>query len=225
MIDYAPRREACFKERSVDDYQRVGPCMLGTNDPDAPVTFILWGDSHAAALRPGLDEAAEIRGVRGAFFGSPGCPPLLGHQEETHTDHCLRVRELAVDYVNRNNVPNVILAGRWAKAIARADPEMDGNVADVQAGIRLPAAAATLERFGASMEKTIQVISRSPRNAWIVRQAPFMREVLHGSTDFSRLIIKTHIRCQSALKTDPGSACKNDPPFFLCRRDGRSSSR
>lgn len=74
--------------------------------------LLLWGDSHAAHLYPGLRKAARERGFRIAQLTASACPPLLDHRAANRPKcHAInagvlaRARELRPD--------SVVLSARW----------------------------------------------------------------------------------------------------------------
>ncbi len=66
----------CSEHVSDAEMQNGAICSFG--DRGATRDFILWGDSHAAALVPGMDFVAKRHGRGGIWNYKPGCPPLLG---------------------------------------------------------------------------------------------------------------------------------------------------
>jgi hypothetical protein len=74
--------------------------------------LLLWGDSHAAHLYPGLRAAARERSFRIAQMTASACPPLLDHRASDRPKcHAInagvlaRARELRPD--------SVVLSARW----------------------------------------------------------------------------------------------------------------
>ena len=90
-------------------------CRLG--DPVAQPSFVLWGDSHAEALRAGVDAAARARGVAGYFAGNLGCPPAVGTQasfdDRTYGD-CRALNDAVLQLSADPGIDTVILHARWA---------------------------------------------------------------------------------------------------------------
>jgi len=68
--DNAGLRDKCFVEGGFE----FGPNCIEAGDKKL---LFLWGDSTAAALYPGLKEAAAARDFRMAHFEVAGCPPIL----------------------------------------------------------------------------------------------------------------------------------------------------
>jgi peptidoglycan/LPS O-acetylase OafA/YrhL len=112
-----------------DFYERAyrgGACFLGTNETFAEIgsqcvdkpdgesrLVVLWGDSHAASLYPGL-RAAQRRGqFRIAQFTASACPPLIGLQSERR-GNCKSFNDSVVEQFRSLQPEVVILAGHWA---------------------------------------------------------------------------------------------------------------
>jgi peptidoglycan/LPS O-acetylase OafA/YrhL len=87
---------------------------FGATSGDA--TCLVWGDSHAMALIPGIDAASKTRGVRGFQATYSATPPLLDFQ--LMTQHGLSERVIAfnratVDFAVAKRVDIIFISGRW----------------------------------------------------------------------------------------------------------------
>ena len=111
--DFSPLGKKCMDGKWI-----IRPaCEFGPGT--GPVTFVIWGDSFAAALVPALQFAAERSGQRGAFIGSNTCPPLDGvvttRLSARHRAECKKGNaDLLGELVNSGDVATVILTGNWA---------------------------------------------------------------------------------------------------------------
>jgi len=89
-------------------------CPIG-NTAVTP-SFVLWGDSHAAAIAPLFEHLATVNNVSGftAFDGS--CVPLLGakHYEEGTVERCARFQDSILTFIQTRHIRNVYLHARWA---------------------------------------------------------------------------------------------------------------
>ena len=91
------RRSGAIAEAETAEAAAALACRLG---PEGPPRAILWGDSLAMALQPGMAAAAEAAGVPTLVATRPNCPPLPGFQrrEDAKMDACRafndRVREM-----------------------------------------------------------------------------------------------------------------------------------
>ena len=75
--------------------------------------IVLWGDSHATALGPGLEELRR-RGpnFQLAQYTASGCPPVLQLVSEQRKN-CQSINEAIIKKIAQLMPDTVILAGRW----------------------------------------------------------------------------------------------------------------
>ncbi len=90
-------------------------CDLVPFDETRP-TVVLWGDSHAWMLIPGIEAAAEDKDVNLVAFVMGACPPLLAPDDVQLA--CARSNQLALKFVTkfsgRKKPPlRVILSASW----------------------------------------------------------------------------------------------------------------
>ena len=87
-------------------------CTFGSDGSDQSIKVLLWGDSHAAHLVPGLSELGEREGFSLVEATFAGCPPVLGYQEYDNPN-CAGFNERVASYV-RDARPNaILLSARW----------------------------------------------------------------------------------------------------------------
>jgi hypothetical protein len=110
----------CFIDRP--DWRgrlRLDKCRFGAEDQ--PVSVALWGDSHALAWAPLLQELQK-RGQIPAFMelAMSGCPPIPKGDERTlgrWPGNCNQFREQALQEIlqlKRQGLKGVVLASHWA---------------------------------------------------------------------------------------------------------------
>ncbi|MDV7141162.1 acyltransferase family protein [Tropicimonas sp. TH_r6] len=110
--DTAPRRAACF-----DRMPDAGLCSLG-EPGQGRADFLLWGDSHALSLMPGLDVAARRAGLSGLFVGQSACLPVPGLRRVPEDPKCTALNRAVLAFLEgRDDLPLVILAGRWTLSV------------------------------------------------------------------------------------------------------------
>jgi peptidoglycan/LPS O-acetylase OafA/YrhL len=102
--DGAGFRDHCFLEKP--DAAFDASCI---EPGDKPLVF-LWGDSTAAALYPGLEEAEASHHFRLARFSSAGCAPIL---ETQRNKGCDEVNGLAFQYLEAARPDIVLLHAMW----------------------------------------------------------------------------------------------------------------
>jgi peptidoglycan/LPS O-acetylase OafA/YrhL len=105
---------------------RGGICLLGASDSLADVAsrcvdkpagtsrlVVLWGDSHAASLYPGLRAAQQQGGFRIAQFTASSCPPVLG-LASNRRPHCKEFNDFVVAELRTLHPDVLIMGGHWA---------------------------------------------------------------------------------------------------------------
>lgn len=148
--DNNPLRPKCY-----NNWPEDGLCHFPMDTSvDVEPSFLLWGDSHADAIMPGVSVAADRVGIVGIFAGKSACPPLRNiRRVRGHSGHdCVLFNEAIIEYLeNHENLTTVILMARWALAAeAVRAPGEHGNPAYL-----LPAVAAQDEK--PSVEKNFQL--------------------------------------------------------------------
>lgn len=139
-----PDRDACIggvgsgQARTARDVDARALCRLGAADAPPP-SFVLWGDSHAEAIRAGVDAAARAHGVSGYFAGSLGCPPTLGvrpYYNGREYGDCVGMNEAVLRLAHDPQITTVILHARWAFFFygSRTAGELGPNVQLAAAG-------------------------------------------------------------------------------------------
>lgn len=75
-----------------------------------PIDVILWGDSHAEHLFPGIKNASNQNWL---LIGRHSCPPILGEKAwmaNTPQDACEHANDKAFEIISQSNVKTVVLA-------------------------------------------------------------------------------------------------------------------
>lgn len=124
--DTSPRRSECFGVLPAD-----GLCVIGAESTTGAADFLLWGDSHALSLLPGFEIAAKRLGLSGVFAGSSACLPVAGLQRVPEDPLCTEFNRAVLRHLmERQDMPLVILAGRWTLAVegTRFGEETGGRV-------------------------------------------------------------------------------------------------
>jgi peptidoglycan/LPS O-acetylase OafA/YrhL len=149
-------------------------CRIGVSG-NVPPTFMLWGDSHAAALEPAVNMRAKAFDMAGWYVGYSRCPALIGAApiRRTPDDHpCLLIAEDIFDLVRRNGIKHVILASRWDSYI---DGERKGSETGQNLTISFPTASGRLtgeEAFRTAVRETIRRFRALGVDVWIIEEVP-----------------------------------------------------
>lgn len=89
---------------------------LGAQPPGQPVQLVLWGDSHAMHLAPVLDELCRRFAVRGVEVTHASTAPMLDYFAPAQwglNEQAPAWSQAVVDWIVKNHVKTVILAGHW----------------------------------------------------------------------------------------------------------------
>ncbi len=131
-------RANCFSDNSDKgvDSESVRPgvsCPMGAQGA-GQTTFLVWGDSHAAAMAPAIDRAGGRFHQRGLFVGRAGCPPLLHY--DTTSSHgqkrqaCRDQNDATMKLIKDQNIRLVFLVARWPREVLGAQNGAEGPFYD-----------------------------------------------------------------------------------------------
>jgi hypothetical protein len=168
---------------------RSDPCLAGLNrdtpnlspacyDAAASRPLVaLWGDSHSAAISPGLRAVARAQGYGFVQLGKASCPPLIG---ATHfipripalAERCLRFNDTVLATIRADSrIRVVILSAAWAAPFYR--DWQDGWLSvDLRHTQQAPSAQAMSALFVASLRSTIESLQSSGKQVMLVEEVP-----------------------------------------------------
>lgn len=98
---------------SVASLQKASLPDLGVKSSQESV--LLWGDSHAMALLPAIDEACRRANLNGSQATYPSTLPLIGHQSKRKFSAPENYDQSVLDYISRRGIRVVILVGYWSR--------------------------------------------------------------------------------------------------------------
>ncbi|SES39347.1 Peptidoglycan/LPS O-acetylase OafA/YrhL, contains acyltransferase and SGNH-hydrolase domains [Rhizobium sp. NFR03] len=147
-------------------------CPMGS--PSAgPAKFLVWGDSHAAAIAPAIDEAARKAGVSGLFVGRASCPPLPG--AVFGPDHivarCVETNAAILSLIEKQRFPYVFMVGYWPKYVHRTELPEEGVFFTASEALVLPDWSAPV-RY--SLKATIAAFAKQGTRVILVQDVPEM---------------------------------------------------
>ena len=95
-------------------------CPVGP--ADKPPEFLVWGDSHVRAIKEGVAQIADEKGVAGWIIWRAGCPPLFDIRKEENS--ATEAQNEACAQANAqirkglaelpSTIKSVVLVGRWS---------------------------------------------------------------------------------------------------------------
>lgn len=154
-------------------------CRLGAAAPAAHASVLLWGDSHAAAVAPGLNKFMKSRGLTGIAAYRAGCVPLLGTMRRDVGDGilCARFNNAVFEMLRqRDDLDTVVLVGRWALAAEGQRLAAEGGRplvlrrVDDKTSNQDP--VLDFRVFEAALTETVQAIRATGRTVIIVEGTP-----------------------------------------------------
>ena len=104
----AYRESRCF----LQPWQGLRAFKPDCVDPGKGKLLLLWGDSHAAHLYPGLRTAARERSFRIAQLTASACPPLLDHRS-SRRPKCHAINAGVLAKARELRPDSVVLSARW----------------------------------------------------------------------------------------------------------------
>lgn len=143
MDSINPYRKLCHNNKGTADLGPVARCTGGARRNDG-YQLLLWGDSHADHLMPGLVEAAANRGLSVRQASVSGCGPLVLVEKNVPLAlrPCARFHRAALQEAARQpRLEAVVLSARWSTTLQRLSNEAAPGRADSARG----AAALTAE--------------------------------------------------------------------------------
>ncbi len=130
--------------------------VLGSAPADAPVSLLLWGDSHAMAIVSAADSLCRELGIAGRAAVRAGTPPVLGYIKPgggvPSAEPLIYTGEVLA-YVQRHRVREVILAAYWHSCPLLGGPN---STADLETGL----------------VTTVESLVRIGTRPWILLQVP-----------------------------------------------------
>lgn len=168
--DHEARIRECFG-LTADDVHKGRLCPIGANVQQA--SFLLWGDSHADALIPAVQNIAKREGRRGLFAGTDSCPPLLG-VKRADTAKCAAFNNAVGKIATSKSIKEVILEARWAKNAEGSSfgQEPAGRVRlydDISAG---RTERETRDVFFRGLDRTVLALTRAGKKVILVASVP-----------------------------------------------------
>jgi hypothetical protein len=138
---------------------------------------LIWGDSHAAALVPGVDARASTLGISGWVVAYNRCPALIGAapiQRNRDDFPCRSIAERVLKLILDNHIKHVLLASRWDTYISGWERGGSETLQDLtisfadEDGLRRTGA----EAFALSAAETVRRLRALDVDVWVLEQVP-----------------------------------------------------
>ncbi|VVN26841.1 hypothetical protein PS662_04668 [Pseudomonas fluorescens] len=142
-------------------------CLLGGNE-EVPATRLVWGDSHAAALMPAVENSAKRQGRPVWLYSMSACPPILSDDPR---QRCKDFNEQTMEQVRRLQIKDVVLASNWSLYVyGREDGDKTvllnshDNTAQAEA------------RMAAALKARVAAIREAGAQVWLFKEVPLQRK-------------------------------------------------
>lgn len=165
-------------------------CAIGDRGAPAP-SFAVWGDSHAAAMAPGIDAAASAAGQGGLFLGRGGCPPLIDYDNTSDKAArrvaCREHNAAALRMVEERGIALVFLVARWPREVLGGEYGNEGPFYDPAVPVRVTDRSVPV---AAALDATLASLRAPGRRVVLVMDVPepgydvplaLARAALHGT--------------------------------------------
>lgn len=155
---------------------KTAVCKFGRATAAEPV-FLVWGDSHAAALAPGVDARASTLGISGWVVAYNRCASLLGAapMQRNRGDYpCALIAEKVLQLIRDNHIKHVLLASRWDSYISGWERGGSETLQDLT--ISFAGAdgrrAEGLAAFRLAFAETVRRLRALGADVWVLEEVP-----------------------------------------------------
>lgn len=179
-VPYSPKGSNCLNKPLLNG--DIAPeCRFGRVDkyqPNAPLSFVLWGDSHSAAAVPVFDAIGERTGMAGGISAFTACPALSHAASQIfgsrHRRDCWTHNKRTLDYItNSPSIKFVVLCGYWKKYFREArmydmsGPTEKRVMGDASRKLLLAGLEQTIERLIAAGKRVV-ILDKLPEPGFLV---------------------------------------------------------
>ncbi|MCX6856594.1 MAG: acyltransferase family protein, partial [Verrucomicrobia bacterium] len=140
------------KANSLDAVLKMQPPVFGSQQANAKIHVVVWGDSHAMCISPALEAICKQKGLRGYLTAYGSTPPLLGFVQPSTNGLAKKGPiwgQAVLDLVKVQKIPHVLLVGYWQQYTKGRSVE-----------------------FLAAMKETVDQFSKAGAKVWILKDVP-----------------------------------------------------
>jgi peptidoglycan/LPS O-acetylase OafA/YrhL len=156
-----------------DDVRNGRLCSVGIESRTEQVDFLVWGDSHAGAMAPGIDKAAKLQQRSGLLAADAGCPPLLDYESQKsdadNQEDCHAHNEAVVDFIRSRHIQLVFLIGRWPREVLGSQLGNEGPFYDPKESYKIRDRSAIVSE---ALDKTLATLAAMKTRVVLVMDVP-----------------------------------------------------
>ena len=152
-------------------------------DVAKPLELIVWGDSHAMAIKPAMQNLAAKTNSRIQIAAHPATCPVLGYESFDKTsllEKSQHWNNAVFQHIKTESIPNVLLVANWPWYYCNGGPENDWEYNEQTSTI-----------FGNQLAETVQGLTQVGVKVWILARVPTQ------PTDFRMRLVKSLLAGQS----------------------------
>ncbi len=227
----------CHTDPYSSDYHfpSIEKCLIGQQVADAPIRFLVWGDSHANAVTPVFDALGSEYGLTGGHATLFGHAPLWGAKsnDDNATLNWLKFNQGQLKVIADRGIHDVFLVGRWPSYVFSAT-RFEGTLGrNGIPNVLIKGHETGLQAFRSSLEETVQRLQQQGVSVWLVLPVPEMDRIMPrwlalNAADKTEVWLNNPYPERSAavwpvfkeLQAKYGVHLL-DPRLQLCRKDGQ----
>ena len=227
--EWAPELMACITD---DNSPADTPFCRYGQSPSAPTQLLVWGDSHATALIPALEDSARQHGVNVMLASSAGCLPLEGLE---HGKRCADYNRRVERTLATEPVRDILLVARWSLYLY-GDAKGDHGHALRDSNGHYDRAVAE-QRLADGLRARVEQLRKAGYRVWLMKEAPLQPfnppyrlsrlAMLHQPTAGVGMPVEDHLKQKAFINqlfADIAAADQNvrvlDPTPQLCDASG-----
>ncbi len=163
--DWQQGQKDCLLQAKSRDLTKV--CRFGS-DSLAPPVQLVWGDSHAAALKPAIEADAKRYGTAVWLASLSGCLPILGQEIRPQ---CQDFNRQTLKSIHENRIRDVVLAARWSLYLYG---EEDGDMQHVL--YRDDTRPVAEQHVARDLSAMVHSLREAGVRVWIFKEVPLQRQ-------------------------------------------------
>ncbi|AOE81952.1 acyltransferase family protein [Pseudomonas lurida] len=226
---WSPVLMACMADKDTPDERLF--CHFGPKGRS--VSALVWGDSHATALIPALEDGANRHAISLVQASFAGCMPLDGLE---NIARCAHFNQRVEKALAEQSFSDVVLAARWSLYLyGQMSGDKEHALKDPRTGEYVRAVAE--QRFAEGLRERINGLRAAGHRVWLVKEVPLQEIIvpyrlsrlamMHRPVDREGLPVEEHVARQAFITrlfdelaaADSGVAVL-DPAPLLCGADG-----
>lgn len=227
--EWSPELMACLAEKDTPDDRLM--CHFGPKS--RTVSALVWGDSHATALIPALEEGAKKHDISLIQASFAGCIPVDGLE---NIPRCAHFNHRVEKALAEQSFSDVVLVARWSLYLyGQMSGDTEHALKDPSSGRYVRAVAE--QRFAEGLRQRVAGLRAAGHRVWLVKEVPLQEFIvpyrlsrlamLNRPVEDEGLEVAHHLKRQAFISqlfsemaaADNGVAVL-DPAPQLCGADG-----